>query len=76
MDSNPLVDALHLALPILLQIQIGTKMDNENKSQLTDLLIFVSRFRVSDQCTMNIVNALTMHGHDLSFEQATKVQIV
>lgn len=73
MESNPLVEALHLALPVLLQIQIGTKIDYENVSQLTDLLTFVSRYRVNDQCIMNIVNALTLHGTDLSVEQAQSV---
>ncbi len=71
--QNALVDALKLALPMLLQIQIGTKIDYENVNQLTELLAFVSRYRVSDQCIMNIVNALTLHGNDLNLEQARSI---
>lgn len=72
-ESNPLVDALRMALPVLLQIQIGTKIDYENVTQLTDLLRFISRNRVSDQCSMNIVNALTLQGEELNHEQARSV---
>lgn len=73
MEPNPLVDALLMALPALLQIQIGTKIDYDNVAQLCELLAFVSRNRVSDQCTMNIVNALTMHGVDLNVEQSRRI---
>lgn len=73
MDRNALVDTLQLALPVLLQIQIGTKIDYDNVTQLTELLSFVSRYRVNDQCIMNIVNALTLHGADLNLEQARSI---
>lgn len=73
MKPNPLVDALKLALPLVLQIQIGTKMDYENVAQLVELLMFVSRYRVSDQCIMNIVNGLTLHGEELSLNQAHSI---
>lgn len=73
MKSNPLVDVLQLALPVLLQIQINTKIDYENVTQLTELLRFVSEYRVSDQCIMNIVNSLVLHGEDLSLEEARSI---
>lgn len=73
MESTPLVEAFKIALPMLLQIQIGTKMDHENVAQLVELLTFVAHNRVSDQCVMNIVSALTMHGDNLSSSEARSI---
>lgn len=73
LEPNPLVDALLMALPVLLQIQIGTKIDYENVQELTELLRFIGRNRVNDQCTMNIVNALTLQGEELKVEQARNI---
>ncbi|XP_053679524.1 uncharacterized protein LOC128730499 [Anopheles nili] len=70
LDRTPLVEALQIALPMLLQIQIGYKLDHENVQQLVDLLEFVSRHKVNDRTIMNIVSALTLHGTNLSPEQA------
>lgn len=73
MDRSPLVEALQLALPMLLQIQITYKMDHENVQQLVDLIGFVSQHRVSDRCVMNVVSALTLHGTSLTGHQAADV---
>lgn len=73
MEPTPLVEAFKIALPMLLQIQIGTKMDHENVAQLVELLLFVAHNRVSDQCVMNIVSALTMHGNNLSSNEAKSI---
>lgn len=73
MEPTPLVEAFKIALPMLLQIQIGTKMDHENVAQLVELLLFVAQNRVSDQCVMNIVSALTMHGDNLSSSEAKSI---
>ncbi|XP_037034087.1 uncharacterized protein LOC119072878 [Bradysia coprophila] len=73
MESNPLVDALKIALPTLLQVQISTKIDHENVAQLIELLRFVSQRRVSDPCIRNICAALRLRGEDLSPEQARYV---
>ncbi|XP_065079735.1 uncharacterized protein LOC135702625 [Ochlerotatus camptorhynchus] len=73
MDRSPLVEALQLALPMLLQIQISYKMDHENVQQLVDLIGFVAQHRVSDRCIMNVVSALTMHGTSMSGSQAADV---
>ncbi|ETN59204.1 hypothetical protein AND_009201 [Anopheles darlingi] len=69
-DRTPLVEALQIALPMLLQVQIGYKLDHENVEQLVSLLEFVSLHRVNDRTVMNIVSALTLHGTKLSPEQA------
>uniref|UniRef100_A0A182M1N2 RAP domain-containing protein n=1 Tax=Anopheles culicifacies TaxID=139723 RepID=A0A182M1N2_9DIPT len=70
LDRTPLVEALQIALPMLLQIQIGYKLDHENVQQLVELLEFVSHHKVNDRSVMNIVSALTLHGTNLSPEQA------
>uniref|UniRef100_A0A182RLE8 RAP domain-containing protein n=1 Tax=Anopheles funestus TaxID=62324 RepID=A0A182RLE8_ANOFN len=70
LDRTPLVEALQIALPMLLQIQIGYKLDHENVQQLVELLEFVSQHKVNDRTVMNIVSALTLHGTSLSPEQA------
>lgn len=72
-EPTPLIEAFKIALPMLLQIQLGTKMDHENVSQLTDLLLFVTRNAVSEQCIMNIVSALTLHGEELSHDEARSI---
>uniref|UniRef100_A0AAG5CZZ4 RAP domain-containing protein n=2 Tax=Anopheles atroparvus TaxID=41427 RepID=A0AAG5CZZ4_ANOAO len=70
LDRTPLVEALQIALPMLLQVQIGYKLDHENVQQLVDLLDFVSLHKVNDRTVMNIVSSLTLHGTNLTAEQA------
>uniref|UniRef100_A0A182NRH6 RAP domain-containing protein n=1 Tax=Anopheles dirus TaxID=7168 RepID=A0A182NRH6_9DIPT len=70
LERTPLVEALQIALPMLLQIQIGYKLDHENVQQLVELLEFVSKHKVNDRTVMNIVSSLTLHGSNLSAEQA------
>lgn len=73
MESSPLVDALLMALPTLLQIQISTQIDHENTAQLVELLRFVSYRKVSEACIMNICSALILCSENLSPEQAKDV---
>lgn len=72
-DASPLVDALKMSLPMLFQIQVPIKMDHENIPQLAELLQFVSRNRISDKIGMNIITALTMHGENLSPDEARSI---
>lgn len=72
-DSTPLVEALRIALPILFQINLSTKIDHENIPQLTDFLAFASKNNVNDQCTMNIVSALTIHGTKLTGDHVMSI---
>lgn len=58
---------------MLFQIQVPVKMDHENIPQLTELLQFVSKNRVSDKIAMNIISALTMHGENLSPDEARSI---
>lgn len=67
------MEAIKLSLPMLLQIQLATKMDHENTRQLTELLMFTSKYRVSKQCIMSIISALTMHGDRLTTSEARSI---
>lgn len=62
-----------MELPVWLQIQIGTKIDYENVDELLALLRFITRKRVSDKCTIIIVNALILQGEDLNRRQARHI---
>ncbi|XP_055613466.1 uncharacterized protein LOC129759917 [Uranotaenia lowii] len=73
MDRTPLVEALQMALPMLLQIQISYKMDHENVQQLVDLLHFVSNKNMANRCVTNLVSALTLHGTNLNAAQAVEI---
>ncbi|XP_058454812.1 uncharacterized protein LOC131432508 [Malaya genurostris] len=75
MERSPLIEALQLALPMLLQIQISYKMDHENIQQLVDLLGFITQHNVSNRCITNVLSALTLHGANLSSQQAADILI-
>lgn len=72
-DSTPLVEALRIALPMLLDIQLDQQMDYENTGQLIDLLYFVAKNQVSDKSMMNVISALTLHGEDITCEEARRI---
>lgn len=72
-ESTPLVDALRIALPMLMQIQLATKLDHDNPAQLCDLLQFATRNTLSEQACTSIVVALTLHGTELSLDQARSI---
>jgi FAST kinase domain-containing protein 2 len=72
-DTTPLTDALRLALPMLFQIQVQYQMDHENLAQLSDLLMFISRYKVNDQCRTSVVTALTMHGRKIPADSAASI---
>ncbi|RZC32596.1 uncharacterized protein BDFB_000924, partial [Asbolus verrucosus] len=56
--SSPLVDALKIALPIVFEIHLSTKMEYDNISHLADYLFFASRNRMNEGSVEKIVNAL------------------
>jgi FAST kinase domain-containing protein 2 len=72
-DNSNLVEALRMALPMLFQIQVNFKMDHENVHQLTELLMFISRYRVNEQCVTSVVTALTMHGKKIPVDLAASI---
>ncbi|XP_058823220.1 uncharacterized protein LOC131684395 [Topomyia yanbarensis] len=75
MARSPLIEALQLALPMLLEIQISYKMDHENVQQLVDLMGFIAQHKVSNRCITNVISALTIHGTKLSSQQASDILI-
>lgn len=72
-ERTPLIEALLIALPILFEIQLSSKLDHENIPQLVDLLLFISRNKINDKCTMAVVSALTLHGLNYNGEVARSI---
>ncbi|XP_037034884.1 uncharacterized protein LOC119073484 [Bradysia coprophila] len=73
MESNRLVDSLQMLLPELVQLQVSKNIDHLNVTQLTELLNYISHHRLSEQCTVNILNALILHHQNLNGEQAKTI---
>lgn len=75
MEKNPLIEALQIAIPLVFNLNISQKIDHENPRELSDLLYYISTssIEVSAKSMMNIVTALTLHGHDLGLREAMSV---
>lgn len=74
-QNTPLVEALRIALPILFEINLSTKIDHENIHELVDYLDFISKNKINDKCTMNVISALTLHGTNIAPEQAVNILV-
>ncbi|XP_059622109.1 uncharacterized protein LOC132265436 isoform X2 [Phlebotomus argentipes] len=72
-DKTPIVEAFRMALPMLFQINVGSKLDHENVPQLAELLSFAVRHDCSDKSIQNIVSALTLHGENIDVEPAKSI---
>lgn len=55
---TPLVEALQIALPIVYDIQLPTKLDQYNLFSLSEHLHYVSKKKISQQSVMIIINCL------------------
>ncbi|CAO1408714.1 unnamed protein product [Diamesa tonsa] len=73
MDRTPLIEAISLAIPLVFDIQLSTKLDHNNTQQLTEMLQFATTVKVSDKNIMAIVTALTIHGESLTVDEAKSV---
>lgn len=56
-DSSPLIDALKIALPLVFEIQLPTKMDRDDIAHIAEYLHYVSKTQVSEKCVESIVLA-------------------
>ncbi|XP_055696207.1 uncharacterized protein LOC129797532 isoform X2 [Lutzomyia longipalpis] len=72
-DRTPLVEAFRIALPMLFQINVGTKLNHENVTELAELLVFAVKHECSDQSIQNIVSALTLHGMSIDVVLARSI---
>jgi hypothetical protein len=73
MSKTPQLEALKIAIPMVLQIQLGLKLDHENVKQLVDLLQFTSEIKVNPQCVNSIVSALSINVGNISPNQAISI---
>lgn len=53
--SSPLVEALKIALPIIFEAQLNTKMDREDLNHIAEYLHYASKRPVSEKCIEMIV---------------------
>lgn len=72
-EQIPLIESIKLALPLLLQIKLNDQLDHENLPQLLDLLNFIAENPISEQCKMNVISALTIHGNNLNVVDAKQI---
>lgn len=62
-ESNPLRDALLIAFPILFEVQLRMKADSDNISQLTDLLQYATKNKLSDGTVDFLLERIFNHKH-------------
>lgn len=73
MESNSLVNSLQMLLPELVELQVSKNIDHLNVTQLTELLNYISHHRLSENSSLNIVNALALRSQHLDGEQAKTI---
>nr|CAD7401538.1 unnamed protein product [Timema poppensis] len=73
MKSSSLTDALRIALPLVFEAQLETKIDRSNPSQLAELLYYSVQTRCSDSCIEFLLGALNDLHHELDINSAKNV---
>lgn len=71
--STPLIEALKIALPIVFEIQLQTKMDKSNIAQIAEYLHYAERENLSNKCIETIVAAAMLHKHDFDTKSAVSI---
>lgn len=74
-DSNPIVEALTIALPMVFESNLKHKMDQENINHLAQLLKYATQNRVSDSCISRIMEAISCHNQSLEGRPAMQVVV-
>ncbi|CAG2065479.1 unnamed protein product, partial [Timema podura] len=73
MKSSSLTDALRIALPLVFEAQLETKIDRSNPSQLAELLYYSAQTQCSDSCIELLLGALNDLHHELDINSAKLV---
>ncbi|XP_026829702.1 FAST kinase domain-containing protein 2, mitochondrial [Ooceraea biroi] len=74
MDSTPLRDALLIALPLVFEIQLPTKLDSDDVSMLTSSLQFISQRNINNSEVQNIIlTSLREHRNELNAKMALSI---
>lgn len=75
MDKLPLIEALQIAIPVVFELNLSSKLDYENPKEQTELLRFIcnSSIKLSSKSMTNIVTALTLHGDNLELDEAKSI---
>jgi hypothetical protein len=74
MESTPLRDALLIALPLVFEAQLSTKLDSDNASMLTSSLRFIIQSNINNSKVQNIIlKSLWKHRNNLDVKLASSV---
>lgn len=75
MKKNSLIEALLIAIPVVFNLNMSAQLDHNNTTELTELLHFVTltRTKVSEKSMNSIITALTLHGNNLTVQEAKSV---
>jgi len=74
MDSTPLRDALLIALPLVFETQLPTKLDSDNTSILTSSLRFIIESNINNSKIQSIIlESLWKHRNNLDTKLASSV---
>lgn len=75
MKKTPLTEALAIAIPIVFDLNLSLKIDHNKTTELTEMLNFVSSspMKISKKSMTSIITALTLHGKNLSLQEARSV---
>lgn len=70
-EKTPLIDALHIALPIVFETQLPLQIDRNNIHILTEYMYYVSKRTVSDG-TVQLISGNVLN-HRLDFKNAVSL---
>lgn len=75
MHKTPLTEALKIAIPIVFNLNISLKLDHNNTTELCELMHFISisPIKLSVKSMTSIITALTLHGNNLTPEEARSI---
>lgn len=71
--TTPLMDALNIALPMVFQIQLPTKMDKGNMAHIAEYLYFAAKYRLSNKCVETIVASAIRCNNDMDSKTAISI---
>lgn len=73
MERGPLVDALRIALPLVFETQLATKLDRNNVYQVSEMFKYAARKSVSDASVELLVDLLTDRREEMDERTAKNV---
>lgn len=73
MKATPLIEAMQLALPLIFEIQLSTKLDRDNINHMADCLLFATKKNVSAKCVENLVSSISRYNGPMETKTAMSI---